>query len=88
MSNTRDRLDTAAFPTEYAETLIHALEIGPANFPTVKDALYHFRSLDNAQAGEVMREMAERFSAVQLRQADPAHRAQFQKRDDAKGYDH
>jgi hypothetical protein len=55
MSITTDRLQTAAFPEEYAEILIDTLGITPANFLSVKDALYHFRSLNDGQAAEVMR---------------------------------
>lgn len=59
MSNTTHRLHTAAFPQDYAEILIETLGIGEANFLSVKDALYHFRHLDDDQAAEAMRHIAE-----------------------------
>jgi hypothetical protein len=60
MSNTNDRLYAAYFPSEYADILMDVLAIGPDNFLSVKDALYHFRCLDNGQANEVMEHIADR----------------------------
>jgi hypothetical protein len=59
MSNTTYRLRTAAFPQDYAEILIETLGIGDANFLSVKDALTHFRHLDDDQAAEAMGHIAE-----------------------------
>jgi hypothetical protein len=59
MSITEYRLQTAAFPDDYAEILIETLAIGPANFLSVKDILYHFRHLDDDQAAEVMQRIAD-----------------------------
>ena len=63
MSTTTDRLQTAAFPEDYAKVLIESLAITAANFLSVKDALYHFRSLDDGQAAEAMRAIAESTAA-------------------------
>jgi hypothetical protein len=60
MSMTDYWLNTAAFPEEYAAVLIETLAIAPANFLSVKDALYHFRGLDDEQAAEAMQAIAER----------------------------
>ena len=60
MSTTADRLDTACFPEDYAAILIETLAITPANFLSIKDALYHFRHLGDDQAVEAMRHIAER----------------------------
>jgi hypothetical protein len=68
MSTTADRLDIAAFPEDYAGILIETLTITAANFPGVKDALNHYRSLDDGEAAEVMRQIAEDTAA----DADPA----------------
>jgi hypothetical protein len=59
MSTTYDRLQTASFPDEYAEILMDVLIIGD-NFLSVKDALFHFRSLHHAQANEVIQGIADR----------------------------
>jgi hypothetical protein len=54
MSTTNDRLHTAYFPAEYANILMEVLAIGPGNFLNVKDALYHFRGLNDDEAYDVM----------------------------------
>ena len=59
MSTTYDNLDAASFPDEYADILMDVLNIGD-NLLSVKDALYHFRTLDKAQADEVIDEIAQR----------------------------
>ena len=59
MSNTADRLYKAAFPEDYADILIETLAVTPANFLSVKDALYHFRGLDDDQAAEVIETIAD-----------------------------
>ena len=59
MSNTADRLYKAAFPDEYADILMDVLAIGPLNALSVKDALYHFRHLDDDQAAEVIEAIAD-----------------------------
>lgn len=59
MSNTRYRLYAAAFPEEYADILIETLGIVPASFLSIKDALHHFRHLDDDQAAEAMRRIAD-----------------------------
>jgi hypothetical protein len=59
MSTTYDSLDAASFPDEYADILMDVLAIGD-NLLSVKDALYHFRSLDDAEADEVIQEIAQR----------------------------
>jgi hypothetical protein len=59
MSTTADRLDTAAFPDDYADILIETLGIAEANYLNVKDALDHYRRLDDDRAAEVMRRIAE-----------------------------
>ena len=64
MSNTTDRLQTAAFPENYADILMETLAITPANFLSVKDALHHFRRLDDGQAAEAMQRMAERIDSA------------------------
>lgn len=58
MSTTADRLDMAAFPGDYADILIETLGITPANYLSVKDALNHYRRLNDDQAAEMMREIA------------------------------
>jgi hypothetical protein len=55
MSTTDYLLNTAPFPEDYAERLIEILGITQSNFLSFKDALYHFRHLDDDQAAEVMR---------------------------------
>lgn len=57
MSTTDYLLNTAAFPEEYAERLIDILAINPNRFLSFKDALYHFRRLDDDQAAEVMQQI-------------------------------
>lgn len=59
MSTTADRLDTAAFPEDYADILIETLGIAAGNYLGVKDALDHYRRLDDEQAALVMRRIAE-----------------------------
>jgi hypothetical protein len=59
MSTTDYLLNTAPFPENYAERLIEILGITQSNFVSLKDALYHFRRLDDDQAAEVMRHMME-----------------------------
>ncbi len=59
MSITFDRLDTASFPDDYADILMDVLAIGD-NFLSVKDALNHFRELDEDQAAEVIELIADR----------------------------
>jgi hypothetical protein len=59
MSTTYDNLDTASFPDEYADILMDVLTIGD-NLLSVKDALYHFRTLDDGQAAEVIDDLAQR----------------------------
>ena len=60
MSSTYDRLHTAYFPAEYADILMEVLAITPGNFLSVKDALHHFRLLDDDQTVEVMEHIADR----------------------------
>lgn len=59
MSTTDYLLNTAPFPEDYAERLIEILGITQSNALSFKDALYHFRSLDDDQAAEVMRQTME-----------------------------
>ncbi len=59
MSNTADRLYKAAFPADYADILIATLAITPANFLSIKDAVYCFRGLDDDQAAEVIETIAD-----------------------------
>ena len=59
MSNTADRLYKASFPEAYADILIDTLALAPANFLSIKDALYHFRRLDDDEAAEVMQRIAD-----------------------------
>jgi hypothetical protein len=58
MSITDYRLNTAAFPDDYADILMETLAVGPANFLSVKDALYHFRFLSDDAAADVMQRIA------------------------------
>jgi hypothetical protein len=60
MSNTADRLYKASFPEDYADILMETLAITPANVLSIKDALYHFRYLDDDQAAEAMQQIAAR----------------------------
>jgi hypothetical protein len=53
------RLRTAFFPEDYAAILIETLAITPVSFLAIKDALYHFRHLDDDQATEAMQAIAE-----------------------------
>jgi hypothetical protein len=69
MSNTTYRLQLAAFPEDYAEILIETLVITPANFLSIKDALYHFRHLDDDQAVEAMQHIAARIETDETREA-------------------
>ena len=64
MSNTADRLYKASFPVDYADILIETLAIAPANFLSIKDALYHFRHLDDGQAVEVMQQIADQINTA------------------------
>jgi Mg/Co/Ni transporter MgtE len=64
MSTTSDRLQTAAFPEDYADILIETLAVTPVNFLSVKDALHHFRDLDDDQAAEAMQCIAERIDCA------------------------
>ncbi len=59
MSITYDRLHTAYFPAEYADILMEVLAITPCNLLNVKDALYHFRLLDDDQALEVIEQIVD-----------------------------
>jgi hypothetical protein len=63
MSTTHDRLDTASFPDEYADILMDVLAIGD-NFLSVKDALYHFRRLNDDQTADVMELIACRIGII------------------------
>jgi hypothetical protein len=69
MSTIYDRLDTAGLPDGYADILMDVLAIGLANFLSVKDALFHFRSLDEEQAAEVMQAIAERIEPDEAEEA-------------------
>ena len=64
MSTITDRLDTAAFPEDYADLLIEALGITAANYLSVKVALDHYRRLDDDEAAEVMQRIAEHEDAI------------------------
>ncbi len=59
MSITYDRLHTAYFPSEYADILMEVLAITPVNFLSVKDALHHFRLLNDDQADEAIEQIAD-----------------------------
>lgn len=73
MGQTHDRLDAAGFPGDYAEILARTLAITPENFLSVKDALYHFRRLDDGQADEAMEMIQQVASAgLQAEQASPS----------------
>ena len=69
MSTTNDRLHRAYFPAEYADILMDVLAITPGNLLSVKDALYHFRRLDDAQAAEVMEHIADRIETGEAEEA-------------------
>jgi hypothetical protein len=58
------RLQTVAFPDDYAEILIESLAVTPDNFLDVKDILYHFRDLEDDQAAEVMQVVSETVEAI------------------------
>ncbi len=58
-----DQLHRAYFPAEYADILMRVLTIGPGNFLNVKDALFHFRCLDDSQASEVMEQIGDRLDS-------------------------
>jgi hypothetical protein len=80
MSNTADRLYKAVFPEAYADILIETLDIDPVTFQSVKDALYHFRYLDDDQAGEAMQAIAdgiETGEAAEETRHDPIRAAAF-----------
>jgi hypothetical protein len=64
MSNTLERLNEAYFPGEYADILTEVLTVTQENFLSVKDALYHFRAMNDDQAGEVIQRMAAEFAAA------------------------
>jgi hypothetical protein len=75
MSITADRLDTAAFPEAYADILIETLGITVTSYLSVKDALNHYRRLDDDEAAEVMQRIAEHEDAIRSDEsplADPA----------------
>jgi hypothetical protein len=74
MGRTHDELERAAFPADYAEILVQALAITPENLLGVKDALHHFRRLDDGQAEQVI-EMAGRIVDPSLSQ--PAEQMTF-----------
>ena len=59
MSMMTEQLDAAVFPDEYADILIETLTITPKEFLSIKDALYHFRSLGDDEAAEVMQQIIE-----------------------------
>jgi len=61
---TIDRLHTASFPDDYADILMDVLSIGD-NFRSVKDALYHFRSLSDDQSEAVLQLIADRIGIHQ-----------------------
>jgi hypothetical protein len=63
MSTTYDSLDTAAFPADYADILMDVLAITPTNLLSIKDALYHFRRLDDDQAAELIEHIADQFDS-------------------------
>jgi hypothetical protein len=77
MSTTADRLDTATFPEDYADILIETLAITAANYLSAKDALDHYRRLDDGQAAEVMRRIAEHEDAILPDEAPPAYPAPY-----------
>ncbi len=66
MSTTNDRLHTAYFPSEYADILMDVLAITPTNLLNVKDALYHFRQLDDDQAADVIEHIADRIDTAEM----------------------
>jgi len=70
MSTTHDRLHTAYFPAEYADILMEVLAIAAGNFLNVKDALYHFRSLNDDQAATVLEQIADQ---IELGDASEDH---------------
>jgi hypothetical protein len=72
MSNTADCLYKASFPEVYADILIETLAITPANFLSIKDALYHFRHVDDNQAAETMQHIAEHVETNEAEEATPA----------------
>jgi hypothetical protein len=63
MSTAYDRLHTAGFPDDYADILMDVLAIGD-NFLSVKDALHHFRRLNDDQAAEVLQLIADRIGMI------------------------
>lgn len=69
MSNTADCLYKAAFPAEYADILMDVLAIGPLNLLSVKDALYHFRHLDDDQAREAIQAIADQLESDEAGEA-------------------
>ena len=66
MSTINDRLHTAYFPAGYADIVMEVLAIAEGNFLNVKDALYHFRELDDDQAAEVIEHIAERLESEKV----------------------
>jgi hypothetical protein len=60
MSTTYDRLHNAYFPGEYADILMDVLAITPGNFLGVKDALHHFRILNDDQVTAVLEHIVDR----------------------------
>ena len=81
MSTTDYLLNTAPFPEDYAERLIEILGITQSNFLSFKDALYHFRRLDDDQAAEVMRHVMEAATTpAEIRYRRPARRTSADRR--------
>ncbi|MGO9468047.1 MAG: hypothetical protein ACLQVF_28270 [Isosphaeraceae bacterium] len=69
MSITYDRLHMAYFPAEYADILIETLAITPAKVLGIKDALYHFRELNDDQAAEVIEAIADQIETDETQEA-------------------
>jgi hypothetical protein len=77
MSTTADRLDTAAFPEDYADILVETLGITAANYLSVKDALDHYRRLDDDEATELMQQIAEHEDASPPVETPPSDDAPY-----------
>ena len=80
MSNTGDRLYKASFPEDYADILIETLGISWANLLSVKDVLYHFRYLDDDEAGVALLAIANKIvpgKALKRTRHDPIRAAAF-----------
>lgn len=69
--STSYQLQTAAFPEDYAAVLIDTLAITPANVLSIKDALYHFRYLDDDQAAEAIQAIADQVETDEAEEAQP-----------------